>query len=233
MLEGRRVRTTSWSVTCRRSSRSGLAVRPTAKLRARVRVLPHELAEPARRRRDVHCPADTDHLLREDAIAVRIPVRLADAVDRRHAEVVRDRAGHLAVPGPRLRRLLQLLVDRADQRHPRQGAKGLHQVAHRLTTGAGVVPGCTGAMPRAQSGHSAGEYVGISSDHSAKSGTPSFAAPAERSTSTAAPTTSAPAERTAPIVSCTEPPVVMMSSTTSTRSPAPRWKPRRKTRPFP
>src|SRR2546422_1002145 len=62
------------------------------------------------------------------------------------------------------------------------------------------------------------------------SGTSSDAAPPDRATRTAAPTILPPAERTASIASCTEPPVVMMSSTTSRKWPARRASDARKMR---
>src|SRR5687767_10054386 len=109
--------------------------------------------------------------------------------------------------------LAQLLVDRGEEREPDKRADELVDVLHRVAAaGAGVVPGCDTGMPFAQSGHAAGRYAGMSRLQSAWTLTSRLALPPDRSTSTAAPTTAPPAERTAATVSCTDPPVVMMSS---------------------
>src|ERR1700682_6285342 len=200
---------------------------------ARLGVLRNDLADLPGGDGDVHRPADAEDLLRKDLIAVGVPVRLAHAIDRRDPEVVGNDARDLAVPGARLGRLAQLLIDGGGEGHPGERADQLHQILQRLTAGAGVVPGFTSGTPAAQSGQSAGANVGMSTVQSACSGTSRCAAPPERSTRTAAPTTWAPADRTASIVSWTEPPVVMMSSTTSTRSSAPSSNPRRNSRPRP
>src|SRR4051812_29278424 len=123
------VRMTTSSRGCPPTSRSGRVVSPSepllrirAQSRARVRVLRNDLAELSRGHRDVHRPAHADHLVRENAIALRCPVGLAEAIEGRHAEVVRNGPGHATVPGAFDRWLLQLLIDRRDERAPEERA---------------------------------------------------------------------------------------------------------------
>src|SRR3954471_18610569 len=99
-------RMTISSRACPPTSRSGRVVSPSepllrvrAQSRARVRVLRNDLAELSRRDGNVHGPADADHLVGEDAIGLRCPVRLAESIERRHAEVIRNGAADAAVPG--------------------------------------------------------------------------------------------------------------------------------------
>jgi len=61
----------------------------------------------------------------EDDIALGIPVRLAQALDRRQAEVIRDDASDLAVPGALGVRLAELLIKSAEKRDPDQGTSEL------------------------------------------------------------------------------------------------------------
>src|SRR5262249_14253989 len=89
------------------------------------------------------------------------------------------------------------------------------------------LPGLTTRTPRAQSGHDAGSYAATSSLTSDCSGTSSSARGDPRSTIDAAPTTCAPAASATAIVSRVEPPVVITSSTISTRSSGSSVNPRR------
>src|SRR4051812_34836223 len=127
-------RMTISSRACPPTSRSGRVVSPSEPLlrvrtqsRARVRVLRNDLAELSRGHRDVHGPADPDDLVRENAIALRCPVRLAEAIEGRHAEVVGNGAGDATVPGALDRWLLQLLIDRRDERAPEERADHFHE----------------------------------------------------------------------------------------------------------
>jgi SAM-dependent methyltransferase len=97
---------------------------------ARFGVLRHDLVDLTRRDRDVHGPADTEDLFGEELVALRIPVGLAQPIERGQAEVVRDDARDLAIPGARLGRPLQLLIDRGRERHPHEGADQLDEVLH-------------------------------------------------------------------------------------------------------
>ena len=81
---------------------------------------------------------------------------LPQPVHGRHAEVVRHHATDLPVPGARLGRLAQLLIDRARERQPRQRADEPHQLLQLRPTGAGVVPGLVSACPAAHWGHESG-----------------------------------------------------------------------------
>src|SRR5947207_2465396 len=91
-------------------------------------------------------------------------------------------------------------------------------------------PGLTAGNPCAHNGHSSRSYVGRSMCSSAVNGTPRSDRPERaatpRSTIPAGPTTWAPAARATWMVSRVEPPVVITSSITSTRSAAPSMNPR-------
>src|SRR5438132_13026824 len=86
-------RTTSSSAISPRTSlfELGVSLRrgpaPAPESRARVDVLRQDLVEPPRRRGHVDRPPDADDLVRKHTVAVRVPIRVADAIDRRPAEV--------------------------------------------------------------------------------------------------------------------------------------------------
>src|SRR5678816_1198755 len=143
---GSRVQRMSSSASSLRSWRSGLVAwgsrrvaqtawrvalcDPPAQVGARLGVLRRDLAELSGGHREIHGPAETEDLLREDLIGVRCPVRLAQAIQCRDPEVVRNDAGDLAVPGARFRRLAELLIDRGGEGRPRKSPYELHEFLH-------------------------------------------------------------------------------------------------------
>src|SRR5213593_1606597 len=227
----RRARTTISSVSSRRSFRFARG-RPASERPARVPVLLHQRRQLSPGHGNIHRPADPEHTLGEDGVARRIPVGGTQALDRGKPEVVRNDSGDLSLPGALGVRLAQLLVEGREERHPDGHADEVVEIFHATSTRrsrgpeppAPPVPGCVAGIPAAQSGHSDGAYVAMSTRQRACTATFELAAP-ERSTSTAAPATVPPAPAIAAIVSCSEPPVVITSSTTSTRSPGARAKP--------
>src|SRR5206468_9705135 len=197
--------TTRWSKSSPPSFRSARRRRlpfRAPERTARVRVLIRQRRHPSRGHRDIHGPAHAEHPLAEDLIGVRIPVGIAETLERRQAKVVGHDTRDLAMPGSLRVGLLELLIERAEEREPDSSSQKAVKVFHLETTaGAGVVPGCTAGTPFAQSGHSVAEYEGMSSRQRALTGTSRRAAPPDRSTRTAAPATVPPAARTASIVS--------------------------------
>src|SRR5207245_4426100 len=134
---GRRDRMTRSSASCPRSSRSALGS-PTvwrAQATARIRVLVDELGQLPRGDREVDRPAHAEYAIGEHDLARRIPVGGAQALDRRHAEVVGHDAGDLAAPGALGLRLAQLLVERGEERDPYEGAQKLQQIVHATSAG--------------------------------------------------------------------------------------------------
>src|SRR6266496_1757650 len=97
-------------------------------------------------------------------------------------------------------------------------AHGLLPTAYCLLPSVFRLPGFMTASPRLQASHWEAETAGTSSVASENTGTPTSAFPPDRSMIEAAAITSAPASRRALIVSRVEPPVVITSSTTRTRS---------------
>jgi len=76
------------------------------------------------------------------------------------------------MPGALFGRLLELLVERAEEGEPDRGTDETDEILHAFTKGAGVVPGFTSGMPLAHCGQSWGEYVGIETSQSAMTGRP-------------------------------------------------------------
>src|SRR4029077_6846548 len=151
-----RAPTTRSSATCPRSSNGARGRSAFRAAPDRLGVLRGQLREPARRDGQVHRPADPDHLLGEQHVTLRRPVRVLDTLQVGDPEVVWDDPRDLAVPGALLGRLLELLIDGAEEREPDQRADEVDEILHARSAGAGVVPGFTSGMPWAQCGHTSG-----------------------------------------------------------------------------
>src|SRR5438270_5553217 len=150
-----------WSAISPRSSSGGpgrSAFRPAPD---RLGVLRRDLREPPHRDRQVHRPPDADDLLGEQDVAVRRPIRRLHALEVGQPEVVGHDARDLAVPGARLGRLLELLIDRSEEREPDERANEVEKILHARMSGAGVVPGFTSGTPWAHWGQASGAYVGM------------------------------------------------------------------------
>src|SRR5207253_9649659 len=192
--------TTRWSKSSPPSFRSARRRRlpfRAPERTARVRVLIRQRRHPSRGHRDIHGPAHAENPLAEDLIGVRIPVGVAETLERRQAKVVGHHTRDLAVPGSLRVGLLELLIERAEEREPDGGSQQAVEVLHLETiTGAGVVPGCTAGTPLAQSGQLAAEYEGMSSRQRASIGTSRRAPPPARSTRTGGAASVPPGGRT-------------------------------------
>src|SRR2546426_391299 len=213
---GRQAPMTHWSRSCPplfRFARGRTPLLGAPERTARVRVLVHQRRHPSRGHRDIHGPTHAEHALSEDLIGLRIPVRLAETLERRQAKVVRHHTRDLPVPGPFGVGLLELLIESTEEGQPDPRPPEPVQVFHlAATAGAGVVPGCVAGIPFAQSAQSEGVYEAMSRRQREWTGRSRRAAPPDRSTRTDAPTTVPPAARTAAIGSRTHPPRGIMSS---------------------
>src|SRR5438067_2947859 len=155
-MRSSRDRTTRSNATYPRSSSCAPARSAFGPAPDRRRVLRRGRRELPHRDGQIHGPPHADDLLGEEDVALRVPVGVAKALQIGQPEVVRDDTGHLPVPGPFGGRLLELLVDRAEEGEPDRGADEIEEILHARIAGAGVVPGFTSGTPCAHCGHSSG-----------------------------------------------------------------------------